>query len=62
MARIAVAQTARGQVQHTDEQGDEHVSLVALACDLVDVLHDACWVALIVCKAAEVGVNNGHYQ
>ena len=62
MARIAVAQAARGQVKHTDEQGDEHVGLVARTGYLVDDLHDVAGVALVHGLATEERVDHSHHQ
>ena len=37
---IAVAQVARLQVEHTDEQRDKHIVVIAVANGLVHGLHD----------------------
>ena len=41
MAGIAVVQGASGQMEHTDEEGDEHVGLVEVGDGAVHGHHDA---------------------
>ena len=62
MARIAVAQAPCGQIEHTNEQGDEHVGLVPLAGGLIEQMHDAGRTALVHREAAEERMYNSHHQ
>ena len=44
---IAIAQLARRQIKHTDEESDKHVGVVVLTGVLVQDLHDAVGTALM---------------
>ena len=62
VAGVAVAQTPRGQVEHTDEHGDKHVRLITLARCFVDSLHDTGRIVLMGRSHAEQRVNHCHHH
>ena len=50
------------QVEHTDEQGDKHVVVVAVADDLVHGIHDAAWLGGMDSNVAEQRTTDSHHE
>ena len=57
---IAVAQVARRQIEHANEEGDEDVGLVVAASRFVEPLHDVCRIVLAGSDVAEEGLRDSH--
>ena len=57
---VAVAESARGKVEHAHEEGDEDVGDVAFASRSIECLHDACRVGLVHRSHAELRMYLGH--
>ena len=62
VSRVAVAQLARRQIEHTDEKCDEHVRLIALRNIFVQRAHDTVRTALMGRNRAEKRVDHPHNQ
>ena len=60
MAGIAIAQPPCRQVEHADEEGDEHIGLVVLTQQLVQYLHDVCRIVYLHRGDTEQRVRLGH--
>ena len=62
MAGIGIEQTARGEVEHTHEEGDEHEGVVALAHGAVDGFDDELWRGVGHRGTAEHAACHSHHQ
>ena len=62
MASVAIAQTARRQVENTEEQRYEHHRLVRIRHRLVHQVHDACRIGFVGRERAEQRLCDGHHQ
>ena len=62
VASVAVVQATSGQVEHTDEEGDKHARLIALAHRMVNHLHDAGGITLAGTNGTEQRVSHRHHQ
>ena len=47
MASVGIAQFARRQIKHSNEESDEHAGVVALTSVLIQGLHDTVRSALV---------------
>ena len=62
MASVAIAQTARRQVENTEEQCYEHHRLVGIRHRLVHQVHDTCRIGLVGRECAEQRLCDCHHQ